>query len=216
MLLALGLALAAGPAGCHKSEWSGMDVDPSQIEIKTDAMTIATGVVGAGKFQHHGTYVLVEATNHAPGDLDVSLGGELLDARGQSLGPLKRESLRMPAGASRVFALVDAEQRDLAAATSASIHITSAVALNYPPPVTVGQGEVYSDQGRAVVSGMVTNTADRPVTCVVIAAFFDARGAPMERKFTVFPLDPKLGRGVQMVGPAGSKSASLYVGDVAY
>jgi hypothetical protein len=123
-------------------------------------------------------------------------------------------SIRIPAGGSRLFALVDGEQRARPEATAARVEVLGAMPVEYAPPYQVTDGHVYGDQGRAVVAGNVVNTADRPGSAVIVAAFFDEAGRPMQRPSTVFKLDPHGKRGTQFVGPPGSKSAYLFIGEV--
>jgi hypothetical protein len=67
-----------------------------------------------------------------------------------------------------------------------------------------------------VVTGAAINTAERPVKAVVIAGFHDADGAPMKRPFTELTIDGGGRYPVRFVGPDGSESGYLFVGDLAY
>ena len=204
-------------AGCKKeSGWTHDEVPHDQIDVVADKMLVKSGEVGHDQWRSDATYVLVEARNESDRDAEVTLGGALLGASGAALSTLRKESIRVPAGGSRLFALVDGEQRARPDATTARIDVLGAMPVDYAPPFQVTDGHVYGDQGRAVVAGNVINTADRPGSCVVVAAFFDADGRPMQRPSTLFKLDAHGKRGTQFVGPPGSKSAYLFIGEVSY
>ena len=188
-------------------------IDPATIQLETDKLAVLTGPVGEERWRSQATYALIEARNQGEQDLLVTLGGELVD--GGTRWPLRRESLRVPAGGTRLFALVDEEQASRAA-KSARIEVMGAVAVAYPPPFVVTDGKVVMDQDRAVAAGYVVNTAERPGSVAVIGAFFDEAGAPLRRTSTLFRLAAEARRGVQLVGPPGSRSAYLFVGDINY
>lgn len=179
-------------------------------------MQLTTGLVGVGKFESEATYALVDAINNADQDLMVTLAGVFRDASGAEVGRATRQSLRIPAGGRRTYALVDADAEVLPGATDVEVSVVGAMALDYSPPVVITEGHVYDDRGRAVVSGYVVNTADREAKAIVVAGFYDADGVPVKRPSTLFTLTGKGKRGVQFVGPEGSRSAYLFVGDVVY
>jgi hypothetical protein len=74
----------------------------------------------------------------------------------------------------------------------------------------------YDDYGKQVIAGTVVNTADRPGKVIVIASFHGADGRPMTRPFTLLALAPNATQNVQFVGPQGSTTSDLYVGDTVY
>lgn len=207
--LAICSALAAS---CGKREPAGPPVDLSRIQVS--GAVVKTGAVGEPRWRSQATYALVEARNQTDDDVMVTLGGEL-EGAGQSW-PLRRESLRVPAGGSRLFALVDDGQAERPQASGARVAVTGAMRVAYPPPFAVTDGNVVLDEDRAVAAGYVTNTAERDGSAVVIAAFFDESGTPLQRTSTVFALSPGGKRGVRLVGPVGSRSAYLFVGEVNY
>lgn len=210
-------ALVCALAGCKKDAgWAHDEVSHDLIDVVADKMLVRSGEVGHDQWKSDATYVLVEARNESDRDAEVTLGGALTAADGSALSALRKESIRIPAGGSRLFALVDGEQLARPEARSARIDVLGALPVEYAPPYQVTDGHVYSDQGRAVVAGNVINTADRPGSAVIVAAFFDADGKPMQRPSTVFKLDAHGKRGTQFVGPAGSKSAYLFIGEVNY
>lgn len=184
------------------------------MAVESDALVVKTGPVGLPRFRKDATFALVEAKNLAQGDLLVSLAGTLVDGGGQTVGTLAPESLRIPAGGSRLFALTDDHQEARPRATSARIRVTGARALSYAPMVRVTDGHVYPYQGAADVNGYVVNTSRYRVRAVVMFAFYDEGGRPMKREFTVFDLDPGGKRGAHRLGPPGSHSGLMYVGDV--
>ena len=211
------LASVCALAGCKReASWSKDELPHDQVDVVTEKMLVKSGEVGHDQWKSDATYVLVEARNESDRDAEVTLGGALTAADGSALSALRKESIRIPAGGSRLFALVDGEQLARPEARSARIDVLGALPVEYAPPYQVTDGHVYSDQGRAVVAGNVINTADRPGSAVIVAAFFDADGKPMQRPSTVFKLDAHGKRGTQFVGPAGSKSAYLFIGEVNY
>lgn len=214
-LALLSIALAVPATGCRE-EAKEPPVDPRAIAIAADTLAVRTGPVGEGKWRRDASYVLVEAKNTSDEDLLVTLGGALTGPELGAGAPLVRESIRIPAGGSRLFALVDHEQAVRAGATGARVELAGAVRARYAPPFTVTRGAVVLDQDRAVVAGDVRNTADRPGRAVVIGAFFDAEGRPLERASTLFKLAAGGTRGVRLAGPPGSRSAYLFIGEVEY
>ena len=208
--LALVAAACAGDAGPGR-----MDVDRSQVQIVTDSVALRTGPVGEARWRTQATYALVEARNHSDKDLDVTLAGHLVDG-GEGKWRVRRESLRIPAGGSRLFALVDDEQAARPQATGARVEVVGAAEVKYAPPFVVTDGKVVMDQGRAVAAAYVTNTARRVGQVILIGAFFDEAGLPLGRTSTLFRMDGGGKRGVQLVGPSGSRSAYLFVGEYVY
>jgi hypothetical protein len=202
---------AALAASCGKDESARPPVDLARIQVS--GAVVKSGPVGEPRWRSQATYALVEARNQTDADVMVTLGGEL-EGAGQSW-PLRRESLRVPAGGSRLFALVDEGQAERQA-IGARVAVTGAVHVAYPPPFAVTDGNVVLDEDRAVAAGYVVNTAERDGSAVVIGAFFDESGAPLQRTSTVFALSPGGKRGVRLVGPVGSRSAYLFVGEVNY
>ena len=206
--------LMAGAVGCRGSASAPPDeVNHDKVEVESSTLVVKTGPVGLPRFRKQASYVLVEAKNLAQGDLLVSLAGSLVDAGGRTVGTLAPESLRIPAGGSRLFALTDDHQAARPRASSARIRVTGAQALSYAPLVRVTDGHVYPYQGAADVNGYVINTSRYRVRAVVMFAFYDQDGRPMKREFTVFDLDPGGKRGAHRLGPPGSHSGLMYVGD---
>jgi hypothetical protein len=201
---------------CGKSDWSSPEVSYDMIHVDADRLAIRTGPVGHDKWKSDATYVMVEAKNTTEMDLMVTLSADLIDKDKKVVGKTRRESLRVPAGGSRLFALIDDKQVARPAATGARVDVRGAETVSYPASVVVTEGNVYFDQDRAVVAGYVTNNAGGEAKAIVIGAFFDDKGRPMQRPSTLFRLAGKGKRGTQMVGPPGSRGAYLFIGDVQY
>jgi hypothetical protein len=208
------LALAASAAAC--SSRPAVEVDRSQIEIVADKLALKTGPVGQGQWRSDATYALVEARNRSDRDLDITLAGALVDSAGKTSWPVRRESLRIPAGGTRLFALVDKEQSARPQAASARVEVVGAAPVRYPPSFVVTDGRVVMDQDRAVAAGYVVNTAEKDGSVILIAAFFDEAGAPLGRTSTLFRMAGGGKRGVQLVGPPASRSAYLFVGEYVF
>lgn len=208
-------ALVIPAAGCREAAPES-PVDPRAIAIAADTLAVRTGPVGEGKWRRDASYVLVEAKNTGDEDLLVTLSGALTGPELRSSAPLVRESIRVPAGGSRLFALVDQEQAVRVGASDARVELAGAVRVGYAPPFTITRGAVVMDQDRAVAAGDVHNTADRQGQAVVIGAFFDRKGRPLERTSTLFKLAAGGTRGVRLAGPPGSRSAYLFIGEVEY
>lgn len=201
---------------CGKSDWSSPEVSYDLVHVDADRLAVVTGPVGHDQWKSEATYVLVEAKNTTERDLMVTLSADLVDADKKVVGKTRRESLRIPAGGSRLYALVDDQQAARPTAAGARVDVRGAESVSYPAPVVVTEGNVYFDQDRAVVAGYVTNNAGGEARAIVIAAFFDDKGRPMKRPSTLFRLAGKGKRGTQMVGPPGSRAAYLFIGDVQY
>lgn len=205
-LLVLAAAACEKPAPLEQ-------VDPSQISIGT-RVNVRTDVVGHDEFEKRSTFALVDATNSGDRPAHVTLGGVLVDADGHEVGKLRAESLWVPPGGRRTFALVETRDAAVPAATTARIDLRGATRPRHDEPVKIEQGHVWKDQDRVVATGMVVNTADRTCHAVILAAFHDAAGTPMARMFSVFPIGAKIERPTRFVGPSGSTSGQIYVGQI--
>lgn len=203
-------------AGCEKEVWTSDKEDRKKVEVAGAKMTLHTGEIGVGKFKKQATYVLVDAKNIGEADMNVTLGGAFLDKAGLQIGPLKRDSLRIPAGQIRTFALVGDTRTTLPEAAQATIEVTSAVKLNYPEQFVITDLHTYPDGNRVVVAAYVQNQVARIGKALVFATFYDDKDRPMQRPSTVFHLERKSRRGVQFVGPQGSVRATLSIGSIVY
>jgi hypothetical protein len=185
---------------------------PGEIAV-SEIQTIRTDEIhGEGR----ATFVLFDADNRSRDEAVVTLGGEWLDAAGKPLGPLRKESLRIPGGARRTFALIDGDYEPQPAAVRARVVVVDASIAEHQAPFHITEGHVYQDQGRAVVAGYVVNDSERGGRAVVLAGFHDADGKPMTRPFTVYEVGGHEKRPARFVGPPGSKTAYIFVGDIGF
>jgi hypothetical protein len=187
-------------------------LDLDHIRVTTDARlrTDAVGDRGA-----RATFVLVDAENNASEGAFVTLAGELADGSGKQVGELRAQSLWIPGGASRTFALV-AREGELPTASAAKIHVRGALVPPTPPPAHVDDQRELVDDGKLVVQGTLRNEADRGGNIVVIASFHDDGGRPMTRPYSVVYVPAHETRAMQFVGPVGSKHGAIFVGDTGY
>lgn len=230
------LALAA----CSKSESQSKQLDPNLIEVvdnarlRTDTVGLSHHVEEHGiapatvtedrRFASEATFVLVDAKNPTPDGAYVTLAGELRGEGGATVGALKAQSLWIPAGETRTFALVDAERKPRPATTSAKIVVTGALVTHDPPRMRISElhtfVDTYTESGapvsRIVAQANLVNDATRLGKAVVIASFHDKDGRPLTRPFQVIEIDGARTTPVQFVGPAGSTTGTIFVGDVVY
>lgn len=199
-------------ASCARSE-PARQLDLDAVRITGDAR-LRTDTVGDGRFASTASFVLVDAENTAGEGAYVTLGGALTSTAGV-IGALTAQSLWIPAHEVRTFALVDRERVPRPAATSAQIKVYGAVVRD-APRAAVRELHSFDDRGKIVVQAYVDNTADRPGQIMVIAAFHDAHGQPMTRPFQMIELAGKARRSVQFVGPEGSKTGTIYIGDAVF
>lgn len=200
--------------GCAKSE-PAERVDPGMVRLSTDRV-VKTGAVGEGKWETAATYVLVDAENASDGDLLVTLAGSLVDAAGKELAPLRPESLFVPRGGTRTFALVDEQNQARPEATGAKVEVRGAVVPRWKPMVTISEPSIFDDRGKVMIAAKVTNDADRPGTVIVFAGFHDADGRPMARQFEVLEMGAGITQVVRFVGPDGSRRGYLFLGDAVF
>ena len=191
------------------------ELDHDLIRVSTDA-ELRTDTIGEGRWASRATFVLVDAENTAKDGCYVTLAGELDDASGARLGELRAQSLWIPAGEQRTFALVDRAQQARPSAAGAKIYVRGASVPKAPPVATVGQIREVEDYGKLVVQGIVHNEAKRPGRLVVIASFHDAGGKPMTRPFALVRVDAGASQPVQFVGPQGAKHGTIFIGDTVY
>jgi len=215
--LACVLAAVAVVAACDPPRrWKVVDVDPGLVDVASDQMTVRNDVVGVGEFAAPATFVLVDATNRHTVDLDVSLGGDLIDAQGRVLGALRVDSLRVPAGSLRTFALVADDNRVHAGAVSARLRVTGATENSFPAALGVSNGHVFQQGDHVIVSATVDNHARGHIRAIVLAGFYDAAGRPMTRPFTVMDLDGGTSHNATFPGPPGSAKGYIFTGQTLY
>lgn len=201
-----------GPGACEKPAPLER-VDPAEIAVGTK-VTIRTDTVGHDEFARPTTFALVDADNRGDRPANVTLGGVLVDADGHEVGVLRAESLWIPARGRRTFALVDTKDAVRTTATAARIDLRGATRPRFDETVKIEQGHVWKDQDRVVATAMVINTAARPCHAVVLAGFHDAAGVPMARQFSLFPIGPEIERPARFVGPPGSTTGYIFIGQI--
>lgn len=217
------LLLALSLAACSKSDSASRQLDPQTIEV-VDNARLRTDTVGEKQFASESTFVLVDAKNPTPDGAYVTLAGQLLGEGGAAVGTLKAQSLWIPAGDTRTFALVDTERVPRPETTSAKIVVTGALVTHDPPRMRVTDLHTFVDKytengapvSRIVAQANVVNDATRMGKAIVIASFHGADGRPMTRPFQTLDLDGGRTTPVQFVGPPGSTVGTIYVGDVIY
>ena len=165
------------------------------------------------------TFVLAHADNADDADLDVTLGGVLVDTDGHEVGRLAPSTLRIPAHGRRTFALVDADHQVRPTATEARLAVEEATRAAHPELVRITDGEVTREGGKdgtVVASGLVENLTDRAAQAVIIAGFQDAAGRPLTRPFAVYELGPRVKKPVSFSGPPGTATGYIFVGQVEF
>lgn len=208
---------------CSKSESTSKQLDPTVIEV-VDNARLRTDTVGDGKFQSESTFVLVDAKNPTSDGAYITLAGDLLGDGGTKVGTLKAQSLWVPAGETRTFALVDSERVPRPATTSAKIVVTGALVTHDPPRMEITDLHTFVDKttengkpiSRVVAQASLLNRANRIGKVIVIASFHGEDGRPITRPYQVLELDRLAATNVQFVGPAGSTTGTIFVGDIIY
>ena len=207
--------IAIGAAGCGKSA-PVHHLDPDLVRVSTDAR-LRTDTVGEGRFVDTATFVLVDADNTSTDGAMITLGGELRDGSGAAIDTLIAESLWIPGGETRTFALVDNARQRHPEAVGARIEIKGAVIPEEPPVVRVEDVHRFDDFGKQGDRGdEIVNPAERPVNAIVIASFHGPDGRPMTRPFSLVPIDGNAKNNVRFVGPQGSTVSTIYIGDIVY
>lgn len=209
--LVIGLALAAASCEVPRAE----SLDPDLISVSSK-VTMRTDTVGEGEHTANASFVLVEAENRGPQAATVSLSGTFRDEHGAELGVLRAESLWMPPGGRRLFALVDRDRQPRPTARGAQIVVSGVRAAARPPIMRIEGESSRDDFGKILVSGTLVNDADRAGRAMVFGAFFDGKDKPMTRPFVVVPIAAKSTLPVHLVGPPGSTRGALYLGDLVY
>jgi hypothetical protein len=214
--LALLVALTAtGALGCEAVPHP-RQLDHDLIVVTSAEARLRIDTVGVGQFTSVASFVLVDAENRARDGAMVTLGGSLRDAAGAVVGNLKPESLWIPAGERRTFALVDDARVPRASAVGAQLKVRGAMVPLEPPIMHVSDLHSFDDYGKTVLQAALTNDVDRSGTAMVLAAFYDHDDRPMTRPFTLMPIGPKVTRTVRFVGPQGSVRGTIFLGDLIY
>ena len=214
-LFVLAAVLAGGASGACRRRDAAASLDLALIRVSPDA-TMRTDTVGGGGFADTATFVLVDAENRADRGAYVTLGGALVEEGGAVAGALKPQSLWIPAGESRTFALVDTERKPRPAARTARIEVSGALVPDDPPRAHIEEIHRFADQDRLVVQAYLVNDADRVGQIVVIGAFHDEGNRPMTRPFELVEIAARSRRVVKFIGPPRAKRGTIFVGDVVY
>lgn len=233
------LLLLIALTACSKSESASKQLDPNLIQV-IDNARLRTDTVGLlhdvdhstpeqrvtedRRFASEATFVLVDATNPTPDGAYVTLAGDLLGDSAAKIGSLKAQSLWIPAGETRTFALVDADRKPRPATTSAKIVVTGALVTHDPPRMRITELHTFVDKfvengkpvSRIVAQANVVNDAKRIGKAIVIASFHGEDGRPITRPFQTLDIDANETRPIQFVGPVGSTEGTIFVGDIVY
>jgi hypothetical protein len=145
----------------------------------------------------------------------VTLAGDLVDPAGLTVGTLRPQSLWVPAGELRTFALVDMARKPRPTAKGARLFVRGAK-LGQPPPARVDGVKQIPDGDKIVMQGVLKNEAKRGGELLVIATFYAPDGRPMTRPFSLLWVAPDGELPVQFVGPPGSTRGTLFIGDAVY
>ena len=206
------LIAVAGFGACEKP--SRRQLDLALVRI-TGEGKLRTDVVGDA-IQETATFVLVDAENTGKEGAYVTLAGDLADSTGKVVAEFKAQSLWIPAGEQRTYALVDRDRKPRPTATQAKIQVRSATIPDHPPPAWVDQLREVPDNGNLVVQGILHNDAARRGDIMVIGSFHASDGRPMTRPFSILKVPAGETRAVQFVSPPGAAHGTIYVGDVSY
>ncbi len=226
------LVLAALISACGKSD-PKRELDLDVIEVL--GANMRTDTVGGGEFTDTATFVLVDARNTASEGAYVTLGGELVDAGGAKVSDLIVQSLWIPAGEIRTYALVDTERKARPTATKARAKVRG-VSVFPPPLARIEEMVTHDDHGQLVIGAYLVNDAPGDGLVMVVAVFHDAAGRPLTRPFNVVKMkgkqDPAIPGDcpdageerlplvskcpVQFIGPPGAKRGTIFVGDTVY
>lgn len=186
-------------------------LDKNKVDVNTNAQ-LRTAEVGRGRFISTATFVLVDAINETGQDAAITLGGVLVDKAGAKLSDLRPESLVVPKGDKRTFALIDSTNSAQPTAVGASVVVRSAI-VPTPSSLKVDPQRTYDDFGKLVIDGWVNNSSDRSGTVIVLATFYDAQEVPLTRPNMVLPIGGGATRAVQFIGPPGATRAVMYLGE---
>ena len=193
---------------------SAQHVNLDLIKIVGEAR-MRTDTVGEGQFAEQASFVLVDAANTSTTGAYVTIGGAFTDATGTSVGPLKPQSLWIPAGEARTFALVDSDRKPRPTATSAKIEVRGALIAS-PPRAKIVDLNTFDDRGKIVLQATLVNDSDRIGRIIVIASFHGKDDRPMTRPFNLIEIGARQKQNVQFVGPEGSVRGAIYIGDETY
>jgi hypothetical protein len=199
-------------AACSSSEKPGESV-PTGVTIVAEAgLDVRQGQIGV-ESTLPGTWVYVEVENRTAEDRAVVVEGTFF-AGGKQLVTTASDSLRVPAGQRRVFALVS--NGPLPDATRAEVHVLKAPAVPYPDPFAIEDLRFEKVDGGTTAGAMVRNTLDAPSTATVVGVFYDAAGKVLSRPFVLMAFHGASGRPVLFQGPPGATRSFVFVATSTY
>lgn len=230
------LVIATLLGSCARTE-PAPQLDHALVEVVGEPR-LRTDTVGEGAHAAPTAFVLIDARNGSREPAVITLGGELTGEGGGVVGALAPQSLHVPAGEVRTFALIERRGEhpgERPAATGVRVVVRDAQVARHPPSMRIDELHAFDDHGRVVVQGRLVNTAARDGNALVIAAFHGPDGRPITRPFRVYeigrhagdtaqactdtPGDRRSFRApctVQFIGPPGSTRGTIFVGDVEY
>lgn len=211
------LAAVALSAACADSagSYSVRTLPGGSVEVDASSLMLRTSEIGYRGQSRPASTALVDVRNPLSVPVEVELVGALRDGAGKAVGELHPDSLRIPAGGQRTFALVH-HAGAVESAVAADAVVRRARIARFDEPVAVKDGNVYRDGNRVVVAANIENLVDREAYVIVIAGFYDGEGRIVKRPFTVLRLQPMATMPARFVGPAGSESGYIFVGDSRY
>jgi hypothetical protein len=216
VVVALGALVSLGAfatvAGCRRDTVE-LPPPPPTVRVLSETAVVRQGAIGVQDRQD-ATYVLVEGVNGSPEPRLVSLEGELVDAGGASLARLALEELYVPAGETRVFALV--ANAKYPTAVGAKLRVRAGPVAKDPPPAIVRDLATERKATAFVAVPTLETKLDREVVATIIVAFYDAQGKILARTFTPVQLAPHSSRPFAIEGPPAAVRALAYVGDAMY
>jgi len=216
-VLVLCALLAVASVGCKKNkEWGGSRLDPSVVEVATDRLHLRHVNVGMEvKHMTVATVVMVDVRNKHTGVVNVTLTGKLFDKDNKQIGSLTKQSLRIPKGKWRLFALVDSESKQRKQAVAANVKVLGVNAITTDQEVVVKNSKTHKDKHfeRVILQADVTNSGKAFARTLVMCAFYDKSGTPITRPFSELRLKMGETKPVQFIGPEGSVRGEVFIGE---
>lgn len=214
---ALVMTLALAAVACKKTKsWGGKKLDSSAVHVATDRLHLRQVTVGLEeRYRKVATVVMVDVRNKHDSDINVTLGGKLFDANNKPVGTLTKQSLRIPKGKTRLFALVDSESKQRKSAAGASVEVAGVHEVKSDEEILIDGVKIYKDQhvDRVILQASVKNGGKAVTRTLVLCAFYDKNNVPLSRPFSELRLKIGESKDVQFVGPEGSVRAEIYPGE---
>ena len=207
------------------AQWIGPDGTDTRIDYwdaRTGGSWRFTGTAGGAEYAFRGCFhevrpgLIVQTLTYEADPDGVALETLWFEDLGGGRSRLRAQSLWIPPGEQRTFALIDKERQARPTAAAAKISVFGASVPASPPRIHVDQIREIPDDGKIVVQGVLANDADRAGNIIVIASFHDAEHRPMTRPFSLLHVPAKTTQNVQFVGPPGSVAGTIYFGDATF